>query len=49
MTVITLTANQFADMLRTRDCIMTPVAISGYLYAVVRGMDDENIYRVAVA
>jgi len=48
MTVITLTTTEFANMLRVRDTIMAPVAIGGYLYAVVRGMGDENIYRVAI-
>ena len=49
MTVITLAPAVFADMLRVRDVIMAPVAIGGFLYAVVRGADDENIYRVAIA
>lgn len=47
MSVITLTATQYADMLRVFDCVQAPVAIGGYIYAVKRGADDANIYRVS--
>ena len=49
MSVVTLTASQFADKLRVCDVIMLPVAVQGFVYGVVRGGVDENIYRVAVA
>jgi hypothetical protein len=47
MTVVTLTPSEYAALLRVYDCVQAPVAIGGYLYAVIRGAGDENIYRVA--
>lgn len=47
--IITLTASQYADKLRAYDCVQAPVAIGGYLYMVVRGSSDDNIYRTAIA
>lgn len=47
--IVTLTAEEYADLLRTFDCVQAPVAIGGYLYAVVKGADDTNVYRVAIA
>lgn len=49
MSVITITKEEYAAMLRVCDCAQAPVAIGGYLYAVKRGSQDENIYRVSVA
>lgn len=49
MSVVTLTATQYAEMLRVFDCVQAPVAIGGYLYLVKRGTEDANIYRTAVA
>jgi hypothetical protein len=49
MTVVTLTASQYADMLRNFNCVQVPTAIGGYLYMVVRAPGDENIYRVSIA
>ena len=49
MSTLTLTAMQYADLIRGYDCVQAPVAIGGYLYAVVRGAQDQNIYRVAIA
>jgi hypothetical protein len=48
MTVITLTAAQFADKMRSEDMVMLPVAVQGFVYGVVRGAQDKDIYRVAV-
>lgn len=47
MSVITLSVSDYATLLRTRDCVCAG-QVGGYLYAVVKGEQDENIYRVAV-
>jgi len=49
MVVVTLTSDAFAALVRSNDCVILPVAIGGYCYAVVRGARDADIYRVAVA
>lgn len=46
--IVTLSATEYAELLRVYDCVQAPSAIGGYLYAVVKGSDDENIYRTAV-
>lgn len=46
--IVTLSASEYADMLRTFDCVQAPVAIAGYVYAVKKGNEDCNIYRTAV-
>lgn len=48
MTLVTLSINDFAALLRTHECVCVG-NIGGYLYAVVRGVGDENIYRTAVS
>lgn len=45
---MTMTASEFAELLRVHDCVIVPVAIGGYLYAVKRGAEDTDIYRVSV-
>lgn len=47
--IVDMTAAEFAALVRTRDCVILPVAIGGRIYAVVKGSEDENIYRAAVA
>lgn len=49
MSTITLSAVDFAKVLQGNDCVILPVAIGGFVYAVIRGGQDANIYRVAVA
>lgn len=46
MATITLTVQEYAELLRCFDCVQVPVAVNGYLYAVKRGSQDTNIYRL---
>lgn len=48
MSVIDLTPGEYAAKLRAFDCVQAPCAIDGYLYMVIRGSEDDNLYRVAV-
>lgn len=48
MAVVTLTAEEYAAMLRVYECKQAPVAINGYLYLVRCLPGDTNLYRVAV-
>lgn len=43
-----MTPTQFAALLQGFHCIMMPVAIGGFCYAVKEGSDDANMYRVAI-
>jgi len=49
MVVVTLASDAFAAIVRSNDCVILPVAIGGYCYAVIRGAHDSDIYRVSVA
>jgi len=49
MSTITLNATDFANLVRGADCVIMPVAIGGYLYMVIRGGQDANLYRTAIA
>lgn len=49
MSVVDLTAEEYADMLRVSDCVQLPVAVKGYLYMVVKGELNGNVYRVSIA
>ena len=49
MVVVTLTPEQFADLLRVYSVTMLPVAVGGYCYAVVHSPQKPDLYRVAVA
>ena len=50
MNIIDLAPGDFADLVRSKDVLMLPVAIQGYLYAVIKGDSnvEGNVYRVAI-
>lgn len=47
MTIVTLSIEDYAALMRAKDCVCAG-QIGGYLYAVVKGAEDQNIYRVAI-